>query len=120
MRKSVTAQYNTLQTELSNRIRKGRFNSIVTGSYNRTDGHRENMEFEQYGSYAKLGYDFNAAWKVWGDVKHHPVQGINPGETDNPYIDNDSASHAAWLHSPSKTIMKEFRRPELLLQLGTP
>ena len=46
--------YNTLQTEVSNRIRKGRFSSVVTGSYNRTDGHRDNMEFEQYGGYAKL------------------------------------------------------------------
>lgn len=82
--------YNTLQTELSNRIRKGRFSSIVTGSYNRTDGHRENMEFEQYGGYAKLGYDFNAAWKVWGDVNITRFKASNPGETDNPYIDNDS------------------------------
>ena len=36
--------YNTLQTEFSNRVKKERFSSIVTGSYNRTDGHRPNME----------------------------------------------------------------------------
>ena len=41
--------YNTLETELTNRIRKGRFSSVISGSYNRTDGHRENMPFEQYG-----------------------------------------------------------------------
>ena len=82
--------YNTLQTEATNRIRKGRFTSVVSGSYNRTDGHRENMEFEQYGGYAKLGYDFNAAWKVWGDVNITRFKASNPGETDNPYIDNDS------------------------------
>lgn len=29
--------YNTLQTEFSNRVKKGRFSSVVTGSYNRTD-----------------------------------------------------------------------------------
>ena len=46
--------YNTLQTELSNRIRKGRISSIVTGSYNRTDGHREKMEIEQNCGYDKL------------------------------------------------------------------
>ena len=60
--------YNTLQTEFSNRVKKGRFSSIVTGSYNRTDGHRPDMEFEQYGGYAKLGYDFSSSWKFWGDV----------------------------------------------------
>lgn len=82
--------YNTLQTEVSNRIRKGRFSSVVTGSYNRTDGHRDNMEFEQYGGYAKLNYDFNSAWKLWGDVNITQFKASNPGETDNPYIDNDS------------------------------
>lgn len=82
--------YNTLQTEVSNRIRKGRFSSVVTGSYNRTDGHRDNMEFEQYGGYAKLGYDFNDSWKLWGDVNITQFKASNPGEAGNPYIDNDS------------------------------
>lgn len=40
--------YNSLETELTNRIRKGRFSSVVSGSYNRTDGHRADMVFEQY------------------------------------------------------------------------
>ncbi len=40
---------NTLQTEAANRIRKGRFTSVVTGSYNRTDGHRADKGIEQYG-----------------------------------------------------------------------
>ena len=46
--------YNTLETEVANQVRAGRFTSTVTGSYNRTDGHRRNMGFEQYGGYAKL------------------------------------------------------------------
>ena len=82
--------YNTLQTEVSNRVRKGRFSSVVTGSYNRTDGHRDDMEFEQYGGYAKLGYDFSDTWKLWGDVNITRFNASNPGEADNPYIDNDS------------------------------
>ena len=47
--------YNTLETELTNRIRKGRFSSVVAGSYNRTDGHRTDMEFEQYFQSACMG-----------------------------------------------------------------
>lgn len=82
--------YNTLQTELSNRLKKGKFSSIVTGSYNRTDGHRTNMEFEQYGGYAKLGYDFHPSWKIWGDANVTHFNASNPGEVTNPYIDNDS------------------------------
>lgn len=82
--------YNTLQTELSNSVRKGRFTSIVTGSYNRTDGHRPDIEFEQYGGYAKLGYDFSTIWKVWGDVNVTHFNASNPGSVQSPLIDNDS------------------------------
>lgn len=82
--------YGTLQSELSNRIRKGRFSSVVTGSYNRTDGHRPDMSFEQYGGYAKAGYDFTSHWKLWGDVNITHFNASNPGATDAPYIDNDS------------------------------
>ena len=34
--------YGSVQTEVSNRIRSGRFSSVVMGSYNRSDGHRSN------------------------------------------------------------------------------
>lgn len=61
--------YNTLETELTNRIRKGRFSSVVSGSYNRTDGHRPDMGFEQYGGYAKLGYEMTDNWNVWEAVR---------------------------------------------------
>ena len=60
--------YNALETEITNRIRKGRFSSIVSGSYNRTDGHRTDMDFEQYSGYAKLGYEVTDNWNVRGDV----------------------------------------------------
>ena len=65
--------YNTLETELTNRIRKGRFSSIVSGSYNRTDGHRADMGFEQYGGYANVTH-FNASY---------------PGPVDAPLLDGD-------------------------------
>lgn len=81
--------YGSVQTEATNRIRKGRFNSTVTASYNRTDGHRADMAFEQYGGYAKLGYDFTDNWKVWGDVNVTRFNATNPGSVMKPYIDND-------------------------------
>lgn len=81
--------YNTLQSEVTNRIRKGRFTSIVSGSYNRTDGHRKDMEFEQYGGYAKFGYEISDAWNVWGDVNLTHFDASNPGEISNPLLDND-------------------------------
>ena len=81
--------YGSVQTEATNRIRKGRFSSTVTASYNRTDGHRADMAFEQYGGYAKLGYDFTDTWKVWGDVNVTRFNATNPGSVMKPYIDND-------------------------------
>ena len=81
--------YRSIQTEATNRIRKGRFSSTVTASYNRTDGHRADMAFEQYGGYAKLGYDFTDNWKVWGDVNVTRFNATNPGSVMKPYIDND-------------------------------
>ena len=82
--------YNTLQTEVTNRLKRGRFSSITTGSYNRSDGHRPDMDFEQYGGYAKLGYDFSDRWKLWGDVNVTHFNASNPGTVAAPYIDNDS------------------------------
>lgn len=60
--------YGTLETELTNRVRKGRFSSVVSGSYNRTDGHRQNMPFEQYGGYGKVGYELTENWRTYADA----------------------------------------------------
>lgn len=82
--------YGTIQTEATNRIRKGRFSSVVSASYNRTDGHRADMGFEQYGGYAKLGYDISEVWNVYGDVNVTHFNASNPGPVSAPLFDNDS------------------------------
>lgn len=81
--------YNTLETELTNRIRKGRFSSVVSGSYNRTDGHRPDMGFEQYGGYAKLGYEMTDNWNVWGDMNVTHFNASYPGPAGAPLVDGD-------------------------------
>ena len=81
--------YNTLETELTNRIRKGRFSSIVSGSYNRTDGHRDNMPFEQYGGYAKLGYDLTRNWNTYADVNVTHFNATYPGPVSAPLLEGD-------------------------------
>lgn len=81
--------YNTLETELTNRIRKGRFSSVVSGSYNCTDGHRPDMGFEQYGGYAKLGYEMTDNWNVWGDVNVTHFNASYPGPAGAPLVDGD-------------------------------
>lgn len=81
--------YNTLETEATNRIRKGRFSSMISGSYNRTDGHRSDMGFEQYGGYAKLGYEINNSWKLRGDVNVTHFNASYPGPVSAPLLDGD-------------------------------
>ncbi len=82
--------FNTLQTEASNRVKAGKFSSVVTGSYNRSDGHRKDMGFEQYGGYAKLGWDINRRWNAWADINLTHFNASNPGSVTAPVIDNDS------------------------------
>lgn len=83
--------YNTLETELTNRIRKGRFSSVVSGSYNRTDGHRDNMEFEQYGGYAKAGYKISDNWNTYADVNVTHFNATYPGPVSAPLLEGDQS-----------------------------
>lgn len=79
--------FNTLQSEVTNRIRKGRFTSLISGSYNRTDGHRSDMGFEQYGGYAKLGYRVTDNWNLRGDVNVTHFNASYPGPVSAPLLD---------------------------------
>lgn len=81
--------YGTLQSEINNRVKKGRFSSVVSASLNRTDGHRENMTFHQYGGYAKLGYELSDSWKVGTDVNLMQFKASQPGSLLDPLEDAD-------------------------------
>lgn len=79
--------YNTLNTEVNNTVRSGKLSSSVSLSYNRTDGHRKEMGFDQYSGYAKLGYDFSSNWKAFADVNLTKFSAENPGSVSAPIID---------------------------------
>ena len=81
--------YNTLQTDVTNRIRKGRFSSVASLSYNRTDGHRTDMGFEQYGGYAKIGYDVTDEWKIRADANLTHFNASQPGPVSALLLDAD-------------------------------
>ena len=81
--------YNTLETEATNRIRIRRFSSIASFSYNRTDGHRPNLAFEQFGGYAKLGYDLTKNWNVRADANVTHFNASQPGSLSELLEDAD-------------------------------
>lgn len=71
--------YNTWQTTLSNMVRYGRFSSLVSLGYDRTDGTEDNFDFKQANLYAKIGYDISSNWNIAADYSlvnfkaHDPI-----------------------------------------------
>lgn len=81
--------YNTVETQVTNRVNMKGFTSVVSASYNRSDGHRERMNFQQYGGFAKLGYRFDEHWQVSADVDVTHYDASQPGTIDAPLFDCD-------------------------------
>lgn len=106
--------YNTLETELTNRVRAGRFTSVVSGSYNRTDGHRDDMSFEQYGGYAKLGYEIARHWTASADANVTHFNASCPGPVWAPLVDGDQRITRG---VASLAFANEYERPSGALSL---
>lgn len=81
--------YGTVQAETSNQVRSGRFSSTVALQYSRTDNHRPNMGFEQYGGYVKLGYNISDHWNAAVDLDLTHWNASNPGTMTQPKLEND-------------------------------
>lgn len=79
--------YGTSMAEASNQVKAGRFSSTVSANYQRSDNHRPNMGFEQYGGFLKLNYDITQNWNVYlqSDLTHFNAS--NPGPTTRPLYD---------------------------------
>ena len=86
-----SGSFGTLQTEATNQTRFGRFSSTVSASYYRTDGHRKNMGFEQYGGYAKVGYEISDDWNLRADVNVTHFNASQPGSLSTPLVDADQS-----------------------------
>ncbi|WP_290379057.1 TonB-dependent receptor plug domain-containing protein [Duncaniella muris] len=81
VRTTVQSQYGSYNTWLSsatNMVRAGRFSSLVSLSYNRTDGTTDNFDFRQAGGYVKAGYDFSDNWKAYADYTLMNFRGNDP------------------------------------------
>ncbi len=63
---SQYGSYNTWQNMLTNMVRHGKFSSLVSLGYDRTDGTEANFDFKQSSLYAKIGYDISR-WALAAD-----------------------------------------------------
>ena len=81
--------FNTAETEFNVNTKQGNLSAVASASYNRTDGHRDNMNFEQYGGYAKIGYDISKNWNTSANVDITRFVASQPGSESAPLIDAD-------------------------------
>ena len=81
--------YGTVQAEATNQVRSGKFNSTIAAQYGRSDNHRRDMGFEQYGGYLKLGYDINENFDIYADLNLTHFNASNPGTVTQPKLEND-------------------------------
>ena len=79
--------YGTVQTDVSNQTRSGRFSSTISAQYNRTDNHRPRMGFEQYGGYMKVGYILNSHWETYADANITHFNASYPGAIGSPLFE---------------------------------
>ncbi len=81
VRTTITSQYGSYNTWLSsatNTVRYGRFSSLASVSYNRTDGTVKHFDFKQAEGYAKMSYDFSDRWKGTADFTLMNLRGNDP------------------------------------------
>lgn len=81
--------YGTVEAECSVNRRIGKFTGFAAVNYNRSDGHRANMGFEQAGGIAKFGYEFSNNWNATLDLNTTHFDASNPGAVGSLYYDND-------------------------------
>lgn len=79
--------YGTQRYSITDSYRSGKFSGVVSGNYERTDGHRRDMGFDMWSGYAKLGYEFSDEWKLTGNVNISKSNSQNPGTISSPLLD---------------------------------
>lgn len=81
VRTTLSSRYgshNTWLNSLTNTTRFGRFSSLVSLGYDRTDGLQKDFDFRQSNLYAKVGYDFSDRWNARADYSLMQFVGNDP------------------------------------------
>lgn len=81
VRTTLSSRYgshNTWLNSLTNTTRFGRFSSLVSLGYDRTDGLQNDFDFRQSNLYAKIGYDFSDRWSARADYSLMQFVGNDP------------------------------------------
>lgn len=81
--------YGTFQAEIGNQYRHGTFSLTSAANYSRSDNHRPNMGFEQYGAFVKMNKDFGSNWNTYADIDITHFNSSYPGTVTDPMLQAD-------------------------------
>lgn len=76
--KSEYGSYNTWLSSVTNTVKSGNFSSLVSASYNRTDGSIRGLRSNMVDVYARIGYSFSRRWKASADYSFMNFRGKDP------------------------------------------
>lgn len=79
--------FGTVQAEVANQLKKGKFSSTIVGQFGRSDNHRPHMGIVQYGGYANLRYQICDHWKAYTNFDMTHFHANNPGTTAQPMLE---------------------------------
>ncbi|MDR0573566.1 MAG: TonB-dependent receptor [Tannerella sp.] len=83
----IGGSHGTQRYSVTDTYRDGRFSGIVSGNYERTDGHRANSAFESLAGSVKSGYELSKEWKVTGNANIAKSKAEVPGQESRPLLD---------------------------------
>lgn len=81
--------WGTFQSEAGYGMRRGKLRINASAQYSRSDNHRPNMGFEQYGGFAKVQYGLNANWRLFADADITHFNASYPGTVTAPMLEAD-------------------------------
>lgn len=84
---TMYGSYNTSKSGFSASAKQGKFSSMVSLGYDRTDGTRDYFDFKQASAYGKIGYDFSDHWRAKLDYSLTKFEGNDPSYMSNEYPD---------------------------------
>ncbi len=82
--------YDSFSADAATGWKRQQFYGNAGIGYNRSDGHRPDMEFEQLNGYARMGYDLSQHWSSSVDLNLARSTSSNPGKISNLILDNDA------------------------------
>ncbi len=105
--RAMYGSYNTQKYMFNNGIKRGKFNSFFSLNHDRTDGHRENSEFNITNGFAKVGYEFSERLSATADASVAYYDTHNPGPVTEPLFDNWMR---IWRGTASAALENKFER----------